>query len=277
VEWQCSCDSVRRREYPDDGGPFGDLASPGFLNITVVTPDDLEDLQSEPAALTITEAAATISSVSPAEIPAGNGETRVVLSGRGFFENSVAAWPSSDEDLELLETTFRSPTALEATLPASLTETPGTLPILVVRNTLQSNSVAIVIRSSEPIVSLLPKILNVTDAASFRTVLTPLAFGSVFGSEFAALELLASSVPLPYELGGIEVTVNGIPAAILYVSPTQINFQVLGGVEIGSIAQVIVIRDVDAGMETPGRSSFFPQQSIYRHAAIATLARIDEA
>jgi uncharacterized protein (TIGR03437 family) len=126
-------------------------------------------------------------------------------------------------------------------------------------------------------VSLLPKILNVTDAASFRTVLTPLAFGSVFGSEFAALELLASSVPLPYELGGIEVTVNGIPAAILYVSPTQINFQVLGGVEIGSIAQVIVIRDVDAGMETPGRSSFFPQQSIYRHAAIATLARIDEA
>lgn len=223
--------------------PFGDLASPGFLNITVVTPDDLEDLQSEPAALTITEAAATITSVSPAEIPAGNGETRVVLSGHGFSENSVAAWPSSDEDLELLETTFRSTTALEVTLPASLTETPGTLPILVVRNTLQSNSVAIVIRSSEPIVSLLPKILNVTDAASFRTVLTPLAFGSVFGSDFAAVELLASIVPLPYELGGIEVTVNGIPAAILYVSPTQINFQVPGGVEIGSMAQVIVIRD----------------------------------
>jgi len=36
---------------------------------------------------------------------------------------------------------------------------------------------------------------------------------------------------------------TAIPAAILYVSPTQINFQVPGGVGIGSIAQVIVIRD----------------------------------
>ncbi|MEX2303405.1 MAG: hypothetical protein WD733_20860 [Bryobacterales bacterium] len=224
--------------------PLGDLASPGFLNITVVTPDDLEDLQSAPAALTITEAAPMITNVTPAEIPAGNGDTLIVVNGQGFSANSVVALPSSsDEGLDLLETTFLARTALEATLPALLTATPGALRVLVVRNTLESNSVAIVIRSSEPIVSLLPEIQNVTDAASYRTVLTPLAFASAFGSEFAAVEMLASIVPLRYELGGIEVTVNGIPAAIQYVSPTQINFQVPGGVEIGSIAQVIVIRN----------------------------------
>jgi uncharacterized protein (TIGR03437 family) len=33
-------------------------------------------------------------------------------------------------------------------------------------------------------------------------------------------------LPLPYTLGGVTIEINGIPAPIAFVSPTQINFQV---------------------------------------------------
>jgi uncharacterized protein (TIGR03437 family) len=49
---------------------------------------------------------------------------------------------------------------------------------------------------------------------------------SIFGKNLASVTLADNAFPLPKELGGVQVLFGGIPAALLYVSPGQINAQV---------------------------------------------------
>lgn len=56
-----------------------------------------------------------------------------------------------------------------------------------------------------------------------------LAYGSlavIFGQNLAPNAESAASFPLPTTLNLTTVTVNGVPAPLLYVSPQQIDFQV---------------------------------------------------
>ena len=55
--------------------------------------------------------------------------------------------------------------------------------------------------------------------------LAPGTVTSIFGTNMARSEAVAATVPLPTTLGGVQVLVNGKPAPLFYVSPTQINFQ----------------------------------------------------
>jgi uncharacterized protein (TIGR03437 family) len=67
---------------------------------------------------------------------------------------------------------------------------------------------------------------GVVNAASFAPKLAPGALATIFGTNLASGTAQASSLPLPTSLGGSQVTVGGIAAPLLYVSPAQINFQV---------------------------------------------------
>ncbi len=49
---------------------------------------------------------------------------------------------------------------------------------------------------------------------------------SIFGKNLTSVTLAANAFPLPKELGGVQVLFGNIPAALLYVSPSQINAQV---------------------------------------------------
>ena len=49
---------------------------------------------------------------------------------------------------------------------------------------------------------------------------------SIFGVDFTDTTAIATTVPLPTELGGVTVTIGGEKAKLLYVSPGQINLQV---------------------------------------------------
>ena len=50
---------------------------------------------------------------------------------------------------------------------------------------------------------------------------------SIFGANLAGQTATANSLPLPTTLGGVtSVTFNGVPAALFFVSPSQINVQV---------------------------------------------------
>jgi len=73
-------------------------------------------------------------------------------------------------------------------------------------------------------VSLPPLIGAVVDSAGYGTQLGAGLMATIFGSNLAATTAAAASLPLPHELGGAEVLVNGVPALLCYVSPTQINF-----------------------------------------------------
>jgi uncharacterized protein (TIGR03437 family) len=51
------------------------------------------------------------------------------------------------------------------------------------------------------------------------------AIATIFGINLATSTQTAESTPLPRQLAGTSVSVNGIAAPLFYVSPTQINFQ----------------------------------------------------
>lgn len=81
---------------------------------------------------------------------------------------------------------------------------------------------------------------GIVNAASFSTApqtqacgvvlpqppLAPGAIASLFGTNLADTTVVAGSVPLPTELGGVRVKFNGNPAPLFFVSPSQINVQI---------------------------------------------------
>jgi uncharacterized protein (TIGR03437 family) len=69
---------------------------------------------------------------------------------------------------------------------------------------------------------------GIVNSASFARPLQVSSGGlfTIFGRDLASGVHQPQSVPLPTELGGTTVLVDGVPAPLLYVSPGQINFQV---------------------------------------------------
>jgi uncharacterized protein (TIGR03437 family) len=69
---------------------------------------------------------------------------------------------------------------------------------------------------------------------------SPGSWATLFGVGFTAQDpMVAQGVPLPTNLGGVEVRVNDSPVTLLYVAQSQINFQ-CPRLPIGSVIQVTV-------------------------------------
>ncbi len=79
---------------------------------------------------------------------------------------------------------------------------------------------------------------GVVNGARFKAPIAPGELASIFGTSFAN-ENQGATLPLGTSLGGVSVTVNGKSAPILYVTPSQVNFQVPWETT-GSTASVIV-------------------------------------
>jgi uncharacterized protein (TIGR03437 family) len=71
-----------------------------------------------------------------------------------------------------------------------------------------------------------PSVSGVLNAASFDTAISPGCWTAVMGSGLANTTDSVDAAPLPFVLDGVLVTVNGVAAELLYVSPTQINLVV---------------------------------------------------
>ncbi|MFN0164838.1 MAG: cytochrome P460 family protein [Bryobacteraceae bacterium] len=133
---------------------------------------------------------------------------------------------------------------------------------------------------------------GIVNAASLsRTASAALAPGSIatiFGENFATTAALADSLPWPTTLGGVSVTFAGMPAAVLYVSPRQVNVQVPWSIlEFGQTtrtAPMVVTRagtastpmDVAIGRSSPAiftRSAMGTGQAIALNASDGTVAQ----
>ena len=103
-----------------------------------------------------------------------------------------------------------------------------------------------------PAQSLPPRISegSVTEAAQFMKMVAPGSIATVFGANFSDGILEADSIPLPLELGGVRVEVNGVPAPLYFVSGTQINFQIPFETQLGQ-ASVVVFSDGVASEPEP--------------------------
>ena len=70
------------------------------------------------------------------------------------------------------------------------------------------------------------------NAASYAQPITPGSLVSIFGTNLANATASARQLPLPTELSGTSVTVNGVKAPVLFVSPEQINLETPSTTEI---------------------------------------------
>ena len=71
-----------------------------------------------------------------------------------------------------------------------------------------------------------PTIDSVTNSASFTGTVSPGSLATIFGTGFAPQPSWAASLPLPGDLAGVSVAIDGFPSPVLYTDSAQINFQV---------------------------------------------------
>ena len=98
------------------------------------------------------------------------------------------------------------------------------------------NAVVRELQGTLPIVST----NGVVNAASFATRISPGALATVFGSNFA-LTNAGAQTPLPTSVQGVSVNVNGQLAPVLYVTSTQVNFQVPWETALGPATVTVAV------------------------------------
>ncbi len=96
-----------------------------------------------------------------------------------------------------------------------------------------------------------PRPVALTDAAIFQPRLAPGGLATLFGSQLSAVTARAYDHPLPRNLAGVEVLIEGQTAPLGYVSPQQINFQI--PYDTPAEARLIVRRAGFTGLSWPLR------------------------
>ncbi|HEX4945388.1 MAG TPA: CAP domain-containing protein [Blastocatellia bacterium] len=89
--------------------------------------------------------------------------------------------------------------------------------------------------------------VSTVNAASYTADLAPESIASAFGNGMATGIHSAANIPLPKSLGGTTMTVNGIAAELLYVSPTQINFVLPNNLSPGSASLEVTLNGTVVG------------------------------
>jgi hypothetical protein len=208
--------------------PASAIAKAGTFVVQVQNPGGTPSPQAKPFLVTVS--GASISGLNPSSAPAGGAAFTLTVAGTGFTANSTVQWNGT-----ALQTTFTSATQLTAQVPASLIATAGTANVTVGGDGGTSNAMAFAIGSLLPATST----AGIVNAASSAPALAPGALISIYGSNLASGHLAAASIPLDTKLGGTAVSINGIAAPLLFVSPGQINLQVPYEVQPGPAKVVI--------------------------------------
>ena len=80
---------------------------------------------------------------------------------------------------------------------------------------------------------------TVVNAASFSGSVAPGSLISIFGTNLAHATTSAARIPLPISLADTSVSINGVRAPLLYVSPGQINAQVPPQIKAGAATAIV--------------------------------------
>lgn len=84
-----------------------------------------------------------------------------------------------------------------------------------------------------------PTIQSVEDSAGYGPRVAPGSLAVLFGANLASSNFTAAAFPLQTSAGGASVSVGGTLAPLLYVSGTQINFQVPSSTTPGVVSLVV--------------------------------------
>jgi uncharacterized protein (TIGR03437 family) len=92
--------------------------------------------------------------------------------------------------------------------------------------------------------SAAPSLDSVVNAANFvQGPLVPGSLATLFGSGLAGSTVAPGTFPLPVYTGNASVYVNGVAAPLLYVSSSQVNFQVPWEIPLGQASVVMIVDD----------------------------------
>jgi uncharacterized protein (TIGR03437 family) len=81
------------------------------------------------------------------------------------------------------------------------------------------------------------------NASNYTPDATSDSIVAIFGNGMARTTSAASTLPLPIELGGVSVSVDGKPAGLFFVSPNQLNILVPAGLQPGKAQVAIELND----------------------------------
>jgi uncharacterized protein (TIGR03437 family) len=131
--------------------------------------------------------------------------------------------------------------SVNLSIPSEMRANGGILPIQI-RNSqgMLSKPFTIVVAREDKLNST-P--VTTVDAAKFGNLVSPESIVAAFGSRLASRAVPAPSLPLPTELDGATVYVNGVAAGLFYVSAGQANYAVPSGAHLGSADVVVVAKD----------------------------------
>jgi len=172
-----------------------------------------------------------VPSVSPASVTLSPQSTSATVSLS--FTSGTPAWTARVSPSNLVTSWLAlSPSSGTGAGQLKLTASPAGLATGVYNATLLIQTTGASPQfTSVPVVlvvggSSLVTIGAVTNAASYKTQVAPGMLMTVWGTNLAPASQHAPSVPLPWSMQGVSVTVNGYPAPLLDVTPGQLNVQV---------------------------------------------------
>lgn len=197
------------------GGNFtvGTIDSTGLYTAPILLPDPntvtvtaasvTDSTRSATASVTLVNPVPAISSISPATINAGSGNTLLTVTGTGFTSRSTIDLGST-----ALTTTYWNPTALTARLAAAQLANPASLPVTVTTPTPGGGT-----SNAVPLVTL--AVVGVTPPA--QTVMVGQA------QQFSVTVNGIPNQPVTWSVNGVvggDATVGMVGSAGLYTAPT---------------------------------------------------------
>ena len=177
---------------------------------------------------------ATLTTLTPTSTTAGTSGITLCVNGTGFGSNSVMQW-SNAAGTVALATQVTSGSQICGTVPASLIAGPGSSRITVLNGTtLSTNLVIFDVNPGIPTISS----GGVVPVYSSVPVVQTGSWISIFGSALSDKNYLWNG-DFPTSLGGVTVTIDGKPAYLWSVTPTQVNAQVPDTTSLGPVTVVV--------------------------------------
>ena len=223
--------------------PAAVLGAVASLPVVVVTP---APGGGKSAALTfsVENPAATTTSLSPLSAVVGSPATLLTVTGTGFVTGSKIVFNGTD-----LATTLKSPTSLEATIPAAQLATPGTFNVTVVNPAPGGGTTA-------------PLSFTVSTPAVQLSSVTPA--NAIVGAAATNVQLVGTGF-----LATTQVLFNGTLIASTFVDATRINATIPAG-SLGAVGDFpITARNPPPGGGTSAPVSFRVQYGAPTLASIA--------
>jgi|SRR5579863_2957956 len=209
-----------------------------------------------------------LASTSPRVVTQG---AAVTINGEefGFLCNGckVVATPAGSTSGQSLSVSSWDNTTITAQLPASLSG----LVTISVDGTLGNDSINVMVGSG------VPAITGVTNAGSYQSGFAPATWVSIFGTALSTTTYTwqASDFTdgkLPTSLKGVSVTINGNPAYVEYISPTQINVLVPDNTTVGSVTVQVTVNQVESNSMTAQQQQFSP--SFFSYGSVPFVAAV---